>query len=126
MNIQIRQASPLDIPFIYATWLKGLYYGNDWFREMDKEVFFANYHKVIETILQRSGVRVACLEDEPDVILGYSVVYAQFTLHWVFVKRSWRKMGIAKRLVEDANTCTHLTELGKKINNGRLKFDPFK
>jgi len=125
LKISIREPEETDIPFFFTTWLHGLYYGNSWFNAIDKDVFYEKYHEVLKLLLGRSSLRVACMEDEPDVILGYSV-FTDTTLHWVFVKKAWRKLGIAKRLIpQDINTVSHLTKLGKALKPKDWKFNPF-
>ncbi len=127
--VAVRDAVDSDRNFILATWLKGLRYGNDWFEAIDSKIYFDFYHKVIETILARpdAQVRVACLREDPDVILGYSV-YAGNRLDWVFCKKEWRSIGIAKSLVpKEITMVSHLTSLGKSIlrKHPELKFNPF-
>ena len=127
MNIVIRPPTETDIPFIFSTWLKGLYHGNLYYKKIKQDVFYAKYHKVLESILPRYTVRVACMEDEPDVILGY-VVYLGDVLHWAFVKKAWRKLGIANKLLADVtiNKVSHLTKVGESIAKRKnLEFDPF-
>lgn len=123
-----RMANEKDRPFIMATWLKGLKFGNSWYRLIDDKIYFKVYHDVIERIITKPGVvvRVACLKEDPDVILGYSVWEAD-KLHWVQIKKAWRKVGIAKSLVPPTiTTVTHLTDVGKSIFLvKRLIFNPF-
>jgi len=128
--VSTRNSTPEDKNFILATWLRGLYYGDSWFREIRKDIFMENYHKVIENILARPGVsvQVACLKDDPEVILGYSVSRGN-TLDWVFIKAAWRGIGIAKSLLpKDLNVVTHLTKPGLSILKKKLPevvFNPF-
>lgn len=108
--------------------MKGTYYGNDWYEEIPQGIFYKNYQKVIDHILAMPEVitKVACLPDVEDVVLGYSV-YANDTLHFMFVKESWRKMGIANSLCpKDIKTCTHLTRVGKYLKRKyQIVFNPF-
>lgn len=125
--ISIRLVKEDDRAFIMATWLRGLYYGNPWFKEIEKDVFMHKYHDVITRVLLKptTEVAIAALKDDEDTILGYSVTDNK-TLHWVFVKEVWRKMGIAKAIIpHDIDTTTHLTIMGKKIKPKSLKFNPF-
>lgn len=128
--VAIREYLLGDRNFILATWLRGLYYGDTWFREIPKDLFMENYHRVLEALLSKSSVkvRVACLKDDPEVILGYAVV-SPGELHWLFVKSAWRGIGIAKSLVpEDTHTVTHLTKVGLGILKrypGQVIFNPF-
>lgn len=122
-----------DVPFIYAQWLRGLYYGNPWFREIDQKVYFDKYHKIIETLLARDSVqvRIVCLKEDADVILAFIVTEDNGSiLHWIFTRPVWRRIGIAKELVKsylpDLNTkFTHLTIVGKDIKPKQWIFNPF-
>jgi hypothetical protein len=102
--LTIRDVRQEDVPFILSTWLKGLYYGGDkMLRKIPKDVFMANQHKNIERILQTPGVqvKVACLKEDADVIVGYSVYRTGGDItvfDWAFCKRDWRGIGIAKSL----------------------------
>ena len=99
----IRLAKPEDVNFILATFLRGLYYGESAFSPMPKAVFMANYKPVAQALLVRHKVHVACLKEDQDVILGYSIVsHDSSTVHWVQVKSAWRRKGIAKSLVYSA------------------------
>lgn len=122
-----RPYHPDDEDFIYATWLRGLYYGNSWFREIDKDAFFQNYHKVIEGILQKptTQINVACLKETPDVVLAYCV-YRDDIVHWVYCKKDWRGIKLSQDLMpERINIFTHLTSSGKMIKPKHVVFNPF-
>ena len=127
--ITIRDGKPEDQGFIFATWLRGLRYGNSWFELIESVVYFKVYHDFIESILLRptTTIKVACLKDDPEVILGYAV-YSGPTLHWVFVKKAWRSIGIAKSLVPTNTTIvTHMTNVGLSIlkKHKNVHFNPF-
>lgn len=127
--ITTRDGVDADRNFILATWLRGLRYGNSWFEAIDQKTYFEFYQRVIETILARPDtvVKVACLKEDPEVILGYAV-YAGGRLDWVFVKKAWRSIGVAKSLVpQDITVVSHLTEVGKSImrRHPPMVFNPF-
>jgi hypothetical protein len=113
----IRDYKEADKPFVLATFLRGLYYGDSWFSLIPKEVFMRNYKPIIEAILAKNYVKVACLIEDPDVIIGYSILSKDFkVIHWVFVKKSFRTMGIGKNLIPAViNSATHLTKTGKTL-----------
>lgn len=116
-----------DLNFIYATWLRGLYYGNEWFNEINQHTFFQHYKHIVYRFLERSNskINVACLKEDSDVILGYCV-YEMPSLHWVHVKDAWRRIGIAKALIPPGiTTVTHLTKMGKSIKPKEWEFNPF-
>ncbi len=127
--ISVRDYMPGDKNFILATWLRGLFYGESWFSLIPKNVFMEHYHNVIEHILasKSTTVKVACLLEDPEVILGYTVLGSNNTVHWVFVKKSWRSIGIAKDLVPaQTKNVTHLTKTGLSIIRAKdIDFNPF-
>lgn len=121
----IRELRAADLPFIYATWLRSLYYGNPMYKQIVKDLFFNKYKLVLYELVSRSNVQVCCLTDDPDTILGYSV-HEGDRLHWVYVKEPWRKLGLAKALVPvNVNSFSHITTIGKKLKPSTWGFDPF-
>lgn len=113
----IRDFKVEDKSLIMATWLRGLYYGDSWFSQIPKSLFMNNYKQILEAILARSVVKVACDIKDPDTIFGYSVLSKDYqTIHWVFVKAAFRKQGIGKSLLPQYPTfVSHLTALGKSL-----------
>lgn len=128
--VAIREAQMDDLNFIMATWLRGMYYGESWLSIMNKKEFMKSYHSIIEITLRNPNtkVMVACLKEDPSVILGYSVVSSvSNAVHWVFVKKSWRSIGLARDLVpKDVNAATNLTKVGMAIlKKKEWAFNPF-
>lgn len=125
----VRDGKEQDLPFIYSSWLLSLWGGNEWFRYIDKNIFFKKYHDVIESILNRPKLKlsIACLIEDPEIILGFSAIELG-TLHYVFVKKDWREIGIARELVPDFKTVSHLTKIGLgffKSHKRKPPFNPF-
>lgn len=126
----IRDGKKEDTNFILSTFLRGLYYGDSWFSLMPKDVFMQHYKRIAEALVNKSNIKVACLLDDPDTIIGYSILSQDYqSVHWVYVKKNWRLNGIAKSLLpRHPTTVSHLTTVGKqllpKINNPI--FNPFK
>lgn len=125
--VEIRNGIVTDKDLIHATWLRPLYYDNDLFGEIDRDQYFKTYDQVIKKILERPAiwVRIACLRDDPDVILGYAVVEKDI-LHWVYIKKAWRELGLAKKLIPPYITqFSHATNLGLMIRPKDWIFNPF-
>lgn len=126
----IRDGKIEDKNFIMSTVLRGLYYGESVFSDVPKDIFMENYKATVEQMLNNSIIQVACLKDDKDVILGYSILSLDFeTIHYVFVKSAWRNQGIARSLVPMYPLyASHLTSLGKKLLTkfDNCKFNPFK
>jgi hypothetical protein len=127
----VRDFSDSDRNFVTATFLRGLYYGDSWFSLIPKSIFMESYQQVIKALLASPNVavRVACLKEDPSVILGYCVLSKnQGTVHWVFVKAAWRKQGIGRSLLPESPLYfSHLSMLGKSLMSKYPKtvFNPF-
>jgi RimJ/RimL family protein N-acetyltransferase len=128
MNFTIRELRPNDINFVYATWTKSQYYGCSYFKPVPKEAFMAAFQARIQAILGQpdTQVLVACLNEDEDVVLGYAVITPYKALHYVFIKKAWRGMGLATALTGGASTCviTHMTDL-LDLKKKDLIFNPF-
>lgn len=126
----VRDYAQEDHNFIMATFLRGLYYGDSWFSLIPKDEFMKNYKDVAEALISKSTIKIACLTEDANVILGYSILSPDYqTIHWVFVKAAWRNQGIAKSIVPRFPIAvTHLTTLGKSLLTKfeNCVFNPFK
>lgn len=116
--------------YVLAKWKRTLRDGNDYFKLIDPDRYFAAYNRYTELLLNRpnSTIRVAVLSDDPDVALGWSLIEGD-TLHYVFVQKEQRNRGIGKSLVPvDIKWITHLTHTGARIwnNHKHVKLDPFR
>jgi GNAT superfamily N-acetyltransferase len=128
--ITMRDRLDSDMSFIYQSWLRGLRYSNDWFNTINHDAYYANYTKIVQNLLaqKETQVRVACLIEDPDVIIGYSVTRPEKqAIDWVFVKPHWRKLGIAKDLIpKGLKWSTHITLPGNALRKKLgLDFNPF-
>lgn len=125
--VRIRDGELNDLDLIYSTWLRPLYYDNDWVSDVDKGMFMRAMNKRIKYILEQPTVqvKVACLSDAPDVILGYAVIEWR-RLWWIYVKKAWREMGLAKKLIpRHINSCAYLTCLGRTIKPSEWIVNPY-
>lgn len=128
---EIRPGKDSDKNFILATFLRGIYYGDSWYSLIPKDIFMYNYKYVVEDLLNNPStiITIACLPEDTDVIIGYSLMGKNYQrIDFVYVKSAWRKKGIAKALMPERPTeVTHLTAVGrvlmKKYPN--LIFNPF-
>ena len=126
----IRPAVAEDMSFIMATFLRGLYYGGNDFRLVPKDIFMGAYKQVANAAWASPNIRirVACLKEDSNVILGYSVCSVdEKAIVWLFVKSAWRRQGIGKSLVpKSAVFGTHLTDIGKTImQQHNIDYNPF-
>lgn len=115
----IRDANENDKNFILATFLRGIYYGETFFSEVPKTLFMERYKLVAQALVndRNTTIKVACLPDDQDVVLGYSIM-SGVTVNFVFVKAAWRQKGIAKSLLPDNPTYVvpqHITKIGQSL-----------
>lgn len=102
-QLELRAMTPEDEAFIYNSWLTSYRGSSSHISYIPPDIYFAAHHKAIERIFQRAdtSVVVACLKGDENVILGYLVSEAD-VIHWVYVKQSFRRMGIARAMLDDA------------------------
>lgn len=120
---------------VRARWMRSLRYGNDYFRLMVPESFYASYQRYVDAILAKpeAWVRFAVLADDHDVVLGFAALRGLLQndciLDYVHVHKDQRRQGIARRLMPSGvNVITHLTRTGLTIWGSKCpgwKFDPF-
>lgn len=129
-TITIRNVNETDLPFIYSSFLRSIYYSNKYFNKVPAKLFFEKYKIVVNHILNRPFViiKIVCLEDMPDIVLGYAIA-EEHVLHYVYVKEAWRTQRLSALLVStlmEIKEVSHLTTIGDVI---RLKkgwvYNPF-
>jgi ribosomal protein S18 acetylase RimI-like enzyme len=119
-------------PLIYSKWLRSLRFGNELFKKVDSDEYYANYQKYLENLMAKpdSLVRLAVLTDDKDVVLGFSVS-REDVLDYVHVHTDHRRQGIGKAVLpKHFTTFTHLTFTAtgiwrKNMKYRQLKFNPF-
>lgn len=119
-------------PVIFSKWLRSLRFGNELFKKVDSDEYYANYQKYLENLLAKpdSLVRLAVLTDDKDVVLGFSVS-REDVLDYVHVHTDHRRQGIGKAVIpKHFTTFTHLTFTAtdiwrKNMKYRQLKFNPF-
>jgi ribosomal protein S18 acetylase RimI-like enzyme len=96
--IAIRLGRPSDLAYVVDTWVKRGHERNERLREATARV---------RSLLARpeTVLRVACLPDDSDAILGWAVVsfVPSPKLHYVYVRKEARNQGIARRLLVGVN-----------------------
>jgi len=113
-KVIIRPYDPkTDAPLIYSTWRNALWYGDK--NNVDSDEFYAQATREIKKILETSQVRIACLSDDHDLIVGYSVMTGS-NIEFVYVKLDYREKGIGALLVKGfTKISTPRTKIGWAI-----------
>jgi GNAT superfamily N-acetyltransferase len=125
----LREMVADDRNYVLSSWLRSYAEGPE-FRSLARPVYFALYEPVVQQLIDRSFVYVACLSDARDVILGWAAVDKD-ALHYVLVKPRWRGHGIMHKLLSDTGdlpmTFTHVppSRLARLIPP-TWKYDPMR
>lgn len=121
----IREYDPSDEAYIYSAWRNNSYYSAVKKPEGAPSAFFTRQSQKIKKILEKALIKIACFQDTPTVIVGYSVSTGT-NLDWIFVKPDYRLKGIGKLLMpKDIKTVSKedLTKIGRNIvEKKNLKF----
>jgi GNAT superfamily N-acetyltransferase len=140
LPIAVREVNADDINFILSSWTKS--YRHSYFaQKIPNGIYFDEHKKVIAKSLLSSKVFVACLEEEPDQILGYICFDSNkyrgiLVVHYLFVKHLYRRFGVGKKLIaaakEDARhktdlpiIVTHTTSAFKRLEGDGFVYNPY-
>lgn len=113
LRVIIREAKAgSDHAFLFSTWRDSIWFAEKRDRQ-DSDAFYRQASKDIAQILRTAQVRIACLESDPDLFLGWAVLTDR-RLEFVYVKIDYRRKGIAKLLTKGFETFTEpKTKIGK-------------
>lgn len=131
LPIAVRLARPADLAFIRNSWLRS-YHEHGPLNHVPNDVFFADagHWGVVDRCLRGSATLVAYPLHDSDSILGWACA-GPSVLHYTYVKAPFRRLGIARALLEMAPgplaTCTHWTPVIRDwANRGRAyTFNPY-
>lgn len=132
--VSVRPYKDTDKDFICSSFINSTYHNS-----IDASTKICNklnwsvgMNKTINAIVQTFDISIACLDDDQDLILGYSI-YKNDMLCYVYVKTSFRQQGISKLLLENylKNTTQHqilftskyMSNITKQLSN--WDFNPF-
>lgn len=139
-SIKIRKATESDIPFLFNSWLKS-YRSSNYAASIDNTIYYSEHHKVIERIFRYYDVLIACDLNDDNHIYGFACAGHTeniFTIHYVYVKHTFRRMKIATKLLAAFNhdssvaslythqtkTASALAPLFNMIYHPYIAFDP--
>lgn len=133
-DFTVRNPVGTDLAFIYASFLESYRYDSVIGRHCKNHVFFEAYSYVIDQLLIKSKVLICCHPETPECIFGY-LIYDGNLIHYVFVKKIFRRLGIAELLFKtafgdnDALQYSHKTRMCYDILDqpkfNKYKFNPF-
>jgi hypothetical protein len=121
LPIDFRSGTPEDIPFIFSSWLKSYRKGSWGESHPIADRYFKLQHDVIEGIMRDCRVVVACDPEDHAHLFGYIVFRPHdgySIIDWVYVKKPFRKLGIAATLLESPSARSSVTEVSHLTDSG--------
>lgn len=118
------------INLVKSRWIRNYKKENDYMKLVHPPAYYAAYSSYIAGIMgsPRTLIRLALLQEDPDVVLGFSVMRSS-TLDYIHVPKGYRRQGIGRMLVpEYIEYFSHLTKIGINIwykKFPKAKFNPF-
>ena len=99
---RLRDGHESDHPFVFSTLLRD-YKTSDFARHMtdDRRLFFGGHHEIVERLLRRAKLDVACGIEDDAVIVGWMLwePAATMRVHYLYTREAYRQNGVAKALV---------------------------
>lgn len=99
---KLRPPNQNDLNFIYASWLNSYLYSP--FNPIPGNSYYYYQKLLITHILNKSVVSVLCNPDDTDQIYGYAVYQIKdnhITLHWLYIKLTFRQLGCARYIMDN-------------------------
>jgi len=141
-KVTLRPACDADRGFILNSWVRsyakravaGIPQSRIGPPRTDPDVYMDGQNRVSEVILGRSTATVACSCDDDDQIFGYIVYELPDTLHYIYVKVPFRRLGIGRLLVSSSGLgeskrvySTHWGPSIPKIFDGiEISYNPYR
>lgn len=116
--VTLRQGRPDDLAFVLDSWLQSYRDNNPEARALPRALFYSMHRRVVERLLARSLVVVACAKDNPNHILGWAAYETEpGVLHYLYVKAAYRGHDISRWLaaVVQSRGCTWLSHRTPKL-----------
>jgi len=111
-----RNATPEDLPFVLNSWVESYGVGSPMTVHIPKSIFYPAQRMMIMRLMRDlHDLRIACLADDPAVIVGFIMARHRNVLDYIYVKEHFRRMGVARAMVADLGIdmndclCTHHT-----------------
>jgi hypothetical protein len=122
-DILIRPVSDDDVSFIYQSWLKQYRERSRFASPIHPKIYYDRHHKVVERIIAMPATQVLICtpKESPETILGYLVFTRNGLapiIHFVYVKSTFRRLGIASALFKkakiDPDQCVYTHRVDKR------------
>lgn len=103
-SIKIRNATQDDVNFIFSTWQK-TYRHSVKTAGIPSEVYYSQQHVLIEGLMKTACIIIACDPKDQSQIYGYlcyDTIEGAPVVHFAYVKKAYRALGIAKLMLNNS------------------------
>ena len=107
-EIIIRDGTENDLPFFYNSFLHHYKHGSPHTKYIHDINYYNELHNIVTRCLDRKGnvLKFVALKSDPDIVLGYIWANVEIeTIYYVYIKKAFREMGIAKILLQHVFPC---------------------
>lgn len=124
-------AQPDDLGHVIVTWCKS-YHQSDFARSIKFNTYMDHQKHLAQDIVDSCPVLITALEDDPSVIIGYTV-FEPFNndtiIHYIHVKPKFRSFGIATLMIKEIAKgklfITHKTKHFKLFKELKAEYNPY-
>lgn len=126
----LRGGRTTDAPLIFSSWLKSYWHATKGDQRVQGPLFFAEHHKLIERLIEKSVVVCACNPEDSDQVFGWAMGTPGEVLHYVYLREPYRRFGLAGRMLDTLRiercAFSHRTPAFERIARRRhLTFNPY-
>lgn len=121
LPVTIRPWLPGDVGLVVDSWLRSFRIGSSSAKAMLSNLYQRSQKEIIDSILQRAEVLVACSPGNPDLIFAFIVFEKEPTvtaLHYLYTKAAFRRFGLARKLVDSIKETGRTLEASHKTDLG--------
>jgi hypothetical protein len=133
--VRIRPATEADVSFIFDSWLRS-YRGSKATWGIKNPVYYGSQHKLIEGLLRRCTVLVACNNADSGQLYSYVVtetVEGCLVVHYAYTKEAYRMLGLVGTMLKQIGFAknkptfyTHRTAVAERIERQMpLVYNPY-
>jgi hypothetical protein len=97
---KIRPATEGDVAFVSSTWKQSFWRESTWANRIRWTVFEPGHAKIVQRLLARSMVLVACDPEVETEDVGY-IVFEPGAIHYAYVKPPFRRAGVLRSLLAE-------------------------
>lgn len=102
-EIVIRNATTEDMPFFFNSLLHNYKHSSPHTRLIPDSAYYKDLHAIITRLIERKGhiLKFVALKEDPTVVIAYIWAHEYpECVNYIYVKKAFRKMGLAKLLYE--------------------------